>query len=177
MLPIILISLPMFFGCAESIPSTNLIPTNLGNKSLIYNGPLYKAIEVDKVGGGSKPNLMGSPNIGTPELRQAIIQSLANNNYLSLNNENGDYTLNVFLIDIDRPRGGFTMTVTTFVKYQVINDDNKNVIYDEIIDATDTKKFSDSFFGPTRLRITEEDSMKKNINKFIEQLFLLNKEL
>lgn len=166
-----------FYGCATPISPGNLIPKHLGNEFSINNGPLHKAIYVNEVDGGSESNNIKFGDIGNVELREAISTSLKENNYLQVSNQITKYSLNIFLVEINQPQPGFTMTVTTFIRYRLIDISNKNVIFDEIINASDTKTTNDAFFGPTRNIIAMEGSLKKNIAKLIEKLFSINKEL
>jgi len=175
LLPLFFVSLLSIYSCAKPILAEKLIPYNLGNEYLIYSGPLYKSIVVDAVGGGQKTEPGMFSEIGNPELKEAIIRSLAQYNYLAFENKDGDYTLNVFLVEVGSG-GIYTITKTTFVKYKIINNKDNKVFYAEIIDASDTKTISDVYYGNTRGRIAKENSMKKNIAKFIEKLFLLNGE-
>ena len=175
-LSLLLFALLFICSCAKPITSARMIPDHIGNDYQIHDGPLYNSIVVDQVGGGIRTDPMMWSQIGDPELREAIIRSLKENNYLA-NDNNGDYALNVFLIEVDQPHSGYTITITTFVKYKVIKKKGNHVIYDEIIDASDTKTVGDVFNGNTRDRIAKENSMKKNLAKFLEQLFHLNNKI
>jgi hypothetical protein len=171
---IIALSSLIISACAKPIPSTHLIPNYLGNEFQINMGPLYKSICVESVGGGNKTSPMLYPDIGDAELNKALVDTLQTYHYLCSSEEDCKYKLSVFIVEIDRQRRGFTMTVTTFVRYKILSKENDNIIYDEIVDASDTKTLKDASVGITRLRIAQEESMKKNIAKFINRLFLLN---
>lgn len=161
-------------GCSKPIPPENMIPTQMGNEFLIYSGPFYQSISVDNVGGGEETNPMMFSEIGNPELKKAIINSLRRYNYYALTAEDAKYILNVFLIDIKRPTEGYTTIVTIFVRYKLTEIKNNKVVLDEIIKASDIKTVEEVFVGPTRLRITQQEAMKRNISEFIKMLFSLN---
>lgn len=163
-------------GCLKPIPTENMIPTQIGNEYLIYSGLLYRSISVSKVGGGKETNPVMFSEIGNPELEKAIIKSLESNNYYASTTEDAKYTLNVFLVEIDRPKGGFTTTITTFVRYKLTDDKNNKVVLDEIVKTSDTKTVGEVFSGVSRMRITQEESIKKNIAQFIKIIFSLNEK-
>ena len=175
---ILILSVLIITGCAKPIPSENMVPPPLGKEHHIYSGHLYRTISVGEVGGGQETNPMLFPDIGNPQLEKAIIKSLENNNYYALSSADAKYTLDVFLIEIDRPaQGGITMTVTTFVRYKITDNKDNNVIFDGIVTASDTKTGRDIFVATTRIRVAQEESMKKNITKFLTMLFSLNNKI
>lgn len=174
---LLVLSILLIVGCAKPIPPENMVPTQLGKEYLIYSGPLYKAISVGKVGGGKETNPAMFADIGDLELEKAIIKSLETSNYYALSKANTKYTLDVFLVEIARPSVGITSTVTIFVRYKITDIKDNNVVLDEIINASDTKKVSEIFVGVTRSRVAKEESMKKNITKFLAMLFSLNEEI
>lgn len=173
---LLLLAIVSLVGCVKPIPPENMIPTGLGEGYIIYEGPLYKAISVSDVGGGQETNPMQYSTIGNPELEKAIIKALATNNYYATSSDNSKYNLSVFLVEIDIPMGGFTATVTTFVRYKLTEYKSQKVLLDEIIKTTETKTVSDVFTGFVRVRVAQEESMKSNIAKFIKILFSLNKK-
>ena len=148
--------------------SESLIPEQVGNKFLIYSGPLYQTVSVGEVGGGNETNPLVHSDIGNAALKEAITRSLKINNYLSSSKETSKYALNVFLVEIDLPQSGYTTTITTFVKYKLVDIKSKRVVFVESVD--------DIFIGPTRLKIVQENAMKKNIALFLEKLLSINRQ-
>ena len=170
--------LSMFsLGCPKPIAPEKMIPTQIGTEYLISSGPLYKSISVSNVGGGKETNPMMFSEIGNPELEEAIITSLKGYNYNALSTEDAKYKLNVFLVEIDRPKSGFTTTITAFVRYKLSEIENNRTVIDEIIKTTDTKTAEEVFVGITRMRIAQEEAIKKNIIEFIKILFAFNKAI
>lgn len=160
-------------GCAKPIQPESMVPPQLVGKKAITKGNLYRNISVGKVGGGKKTNPMGFSAIGNPELEKAIIKSLEQNNFYTSRNETAEYTLDVFLVEVDNPPG-FTTTATIFVRYKLTENKNYNIVLDEIIKTSATKTVDEILIGEIRGRITQEESMQKNISKLLTMLYLLN---
>jgi len=164
-------------GCPKPIAPEKMIPTQIGTEYLISNGPFYKSISVSNVGGGKETNPMMFSEIGNPELEEAIITSLRGYNYHALSTEDAKYKLNVFLVEVDRPKSGFTTTITAFVRYKLSEIENNRTVIDELVKTTDTKTGEEVFVGITRMRIAQEEAIKKNIIEFIKILFAFNKAI
>lgn len=165
-------------GCVQPIPPENLVPSNTADEYAISQGPLYRSIAIGKVGGGSETNPLMFSEIGSGELESAILSSLKANHFDAEDVRHPPYLLDVFLIEIDRPHGGaFTTTVTVFVRYKLTRLNDKKVVLDEIIKTSDTKTVNDIFVGLTRLKVTQETAMQKNIAEFLKMASALNRQL
>ena len=51
--------------------------------------------------------------------------------------------------------------------------ETKDVTFDQKISASYTATFGDAAYGPTRLKLANEGSIRENIRQFIEKLLLL----
>ena len=169
------VSAMILAGCPKPIQPEKMISNQIETEYLISSGPLYKSISVSKVGGGKETNPMMYSEIGNPELEKAIITSLRGYNYYAHSTEDTKYNLNVFLVEIDRPKSGFTTTITAFVRYKLIEIENNRTVIDEIVKTSDTKTSEEVFVGLTRMRIAQEEAIKKNIIEFIKILFAHNR--
>lgn len=181
---VIIVLLLICISCAKPITSAKLVPDNIPKEHMVNGGPLCRSIFVENVDGGKETHPLLFPDIGNPALKEAIIESLQASNYLSADRDASDYGLTVFLVEIDCPPGGYSKTVTTFVRYKIIGKQSGGILYDEIIDAIDTKAWNDGSYGKDVLApagevfgLALENSMRKNIQKFIKELSLLNHKL
>ena len=69
---------------------------------------------------------------------------------------------------------GFSFTVTSTADYLLRNNETKDITFDQKISASYTAIFGDAAYGPTRLKLANEGSIRENIRQFIEKLLLLN---
>ena len=69
---------------------------------------------------------------------------------------------------------GFSFTVTSTADYLLRNNETKDITFDQKISASYTLTFGDAAYGPTRLKLANEGSIRENIRQFIEKLLLLN---
>jgi len=138
------------------------------------NGKFYKSISIGEVDGGEKTNPLHRSEIENDELEQAIKVSLEINNYLSSEGYPTKYKLDVFLLEVDRPRQGFTITITTFIRYKLTDTTNNVLLFDTICSASDTKTFGDASIASTRFIIAQGDSIKKNISQLLSLLYKMN---
>jgi hypothetical protein len=93
--------------------------------------------------------------------------------FLSESSTDAPYRLDVFLVDLKQPLSSFTMIVDSFIRYKLSSTADGNVIYDDIITASDKATVDDAFYGPNRLKIANERSIRANITSFMERLYSL----
>ncbi len=74
------------------------------------------------------------------------------------------------------PLFGFDMTVTTRIRYTLVDTHTNQVLLEEVIAAPHTATTGDAFVGTTRLRLANEGSAKKNIQNFLNRLAQLKIE-
>jgi hypothetical protein len=64
--------------------------------------------------------------------------------------------------------------VTSAMRYKLTRSLDDKVVYDDIITASYAATVGDSFYGPHRLRLANEGSIRANIAAFLERLHSLN---
>lgn len=166
----ILIAGSLLFGCATPAKVENM---EVNNTSKMHFAPsLSSAIAVDKVSGGKKTNPMLKSQIGNSEFQGALKNSLKSFDLLSINKE-PDYELSATIMDVEQPTFGLDAKVTSSIRYVLVEKSSDKVVFDEIIKAPYTAKFSDAFSGVTRLRMANEGSAKTNIVEFLHKLSTL----
>jgi hypothetical protein len=154
----------LLFGCASGAKIENMSYQGGGKK---YDDNLNKNVGVASVSGGEKTNPAWTSEISSESFSNAIKKSLSEQGLYS---NNGKYQLQVKMLKIEQPFIGFNMTVTTHVKYILTDTTRGYVVLDEIIIAPHTATFGDAFVGVKRLRLANEGSGKKNIERLFEKL-------
>ncbi len=129
---------------------------------------LKKAITVGDVTGGSKTNPLWTSEVGNPEFKTALEQSLTLN--AMYETEHPRYRLEAKLVELNQPLVGFDATVGSRVFYRLGNAEDNDLVYEKEISCEYTANFSDALLGVERLRLANEGSMKKNISLFLEEL-------
>lgn len=132
-----------------------------------YDEKLKENMAVTSVSGGEKTNPLWTSEISSEAFGEALRQSLKSQGLLS---ESGKYKLKVEMLSVEQPVLGLDFTVTTNVKYVLIDSATGVTLLDKTIAAPYTAKLSDSFFAVKRLRLANEGSGKKNIEMILEYL-------
>ena len=125
----------------------------------------YQSIRVASVQGGGDTNPMWLSNVSNIEFKKALEGSLAATGYFRAD---GPYSLTATMIDLQRPMAGLDLSVTSRVRYSVVDQANA-VVFDDTVAATGTAKFGDSLLAVERLRLANEASVRENIKAFVER--------
>ncbi len=134
----------------------------------VNSGPLAGAISVGKVSGGEPTNPMWMSKVGNKPFREALIGSLKNNGMLAA--AKGRYRLDANLVTLDQPLAGFSFTVKSSVKYNLVDTNTGGKIWNDFVSASGTARFRDAMVGVDRLRIANERAIKNNIQAMIGKL-------
>jgi hypothetical protein len=161
-------------GCASGARYSAMIPDDHSILPVPENFFLKNAITLKEVTGGEETNPMWTSEVGGQELKKALEESLRRKQLLTPPNTGGKYNLSVNLEKVDQPMFGFSFTVTSTADYLLRNNETKDITFDQKISASYTATFGDAAYGPTRLKLANEGSIRENIRQFIEKLLLLN---
>ncbi|WP_299202258.1 hypothetical protein [uncultured Amphritea sp.] len=161
------------FGCASGAKMENMTYRNNGPAKVSFDPALNKQVDVQSVSGGEKTNPAWTSEISNESFSLALKRSLDS---FGLFSSIGKYKLDVQMLDVDQPLFGLDMTVTTRVRYHLVDTVTNKVLIDEVVRAPYTASVGDAFLGSERLRKANEGSGKKNIQRFIEKLSELNVE-
>jgi len=162
-------------GCAtpartEAMVASSVVAPIAANASKKLRGN----IAIGEVTGGSATNPMWVSKVGGAEFERALETSLRNFGFLSENRQAGGYRLIADLREVNQPIGGFDLTVTSTVEYQLIDRTSNASIYRETITAPHTAKMADAWDANERLRLGNEGSIRANIERLIQRLSSLN---
>jgi hypothetical protein len=155
-------------GCASEARIGAMTVPESPDTIIGKSSPLYSAIEVGAVTGGSATNPLWQSTVTNDNFRAALEQSLALHAMKAP--DRGRYLINAELVSLDRPFAAFDMTVTAKVHYTVLAAASRTVRLDTIMETPFTADFSDAFLGVERLRIANEGAMRENIDAIIKRL-------
>jgi hypothetical protein len=138
------------------------------------DSPLYNAIAISKVGGGEKTNPLLASKVGNNELEEALRLSLSQRGFLCTSDVAAPFRLEVFLLELQQPATGYTMIVTSAMRYKLTRRSDDQAVYDDIITASYKATMGDAFSGVHRLKLANEGSIRANIAVFLQHLHSLN---
>lgn len=159
------------FGCASGAKMENMAVTEQDQVSIAAFDPaLKKSVHVAGVEGGEATNPAWTSEISNESFSLALKKTLKHYGLLSAS---GRYQLNVDMLNVDQPLLGFDMTVTTRIRYRLVDSETGQAVIDEVILAPYTATAGQAFLGVERLRIANEGSAKRNIQRFLDELAAL----
>jgi len=136
--------------------------------------PAFKnAVGVTEVTGGRDTSPLWTSQVSSDAFRRALEQSLENAGMFSKIVAGSKYQLTADLTRLDQPVMGFDMTVTTTVRYSLIETSTRKEVYGRVIQMGHTATMSDAFVGAQRLKLANEGAVKANIQAFIGDLIAL----
>ena len=162
--------LALLAGCATPAAVSNMCvyPTQRTAPAALKN-----AIAVADVTGGRETNPLWVSQVASDAFRSALEDSLANAGVFERGLAASKYRLTADLNQLEQPAFGFDMTVTSSIKYTVVDTKTGKEVYSRLIRAPFTAGFSDSPLGATRVRLATEGSIKKNIELLINDLLMM----
>ena len=80
------------------------------------------------------------------------------------------YALDAFIVQLNQPMFGGSMTVSMEVSYTLSRTEPKEVLWKKGISSTYTAAFSEAFVGATRLQMANEGAARKNIEQVIQEI-------
>jgi hypothetical protein len=131
---------------------------------------LLGKVAIGEVTGGKATNPMMFAEVGNDQLREALRLSLTQAGYLSPTPEAATITLTVGVVGVDKPTAGYTTTITTLIRYVLTNREGGRSAFDELVSGACTLHLSDEYYGPSRLKHTEECAVRNNITAFLSML-------
>lgn len=137
------------------------------------NPALKNSVGVAEVTGGRETNPMWMSQVSSDGFRRALEQSLENAGMFSKIVAGSKYQLTADLTRLDQPMMGFDMTVTSTVRYSLIENQSRKEVYGRVIQIGHTATVSDSFMGSQRLKLASEGAVKANIQAFVNDLVAL----
>ena len=116
--------------------------------SPIGANPKFKnGIGIADVTGGKETNPMWTSQVSSTDFRRALEISLENSGMFSRVIAGSKYRLTADMVKLDQPMIGIDMTVSSTVRYSLIDMVSNKEVYGRVIQIGYTAKFSDSFLG------------------------------
>lgn len=137
------------------------------------NPALKNSIGVADVTGGRETNPMWTSQVDSNSFRRALELSLENAGMFSKIVSGSKYQLTADLTRLDQPALGLDFTVTSNVRYSLVENQTRKEVYGRVIQIGYTASFSDAFIGAQRLKLANEGAVKANIQAFINDLIAL----
>ncbi len=162
-----LILVTLLAACAQPARVSQMTTQAIQPERVAANPELQGAIELGGVGGGEETSPLWTSEVGTPEFRQALDQSLQVSGMLAPDPAAASYMLEADLIEVDQPFMGFSMTVASTVDYKVYNKADNTLFFQKVVTASHTATPSDAFLGVKRLQLANEGSVRENIRQFL----------
>ncbi len=157
-------------ACATPVEPALMTPKVAAGACGRANPALSQAIGIAQVAGGRETNPTNGPEVGNDALREALRQALAQCGLLSADPAAAPYRLKVTLVELNKPLVGFIMTADAFVRYELVRAADGAVLFDEIINGTDTRTVNDAFMAGARLKIASGGAVRATIAKFLSAL-------
>lgn len=128
-----------------------------------------QAVGVSAVSGGQATDPLWTSQISNKDFAKALVSSLRNAGLLS-EGANARYLVKAELIALEQPLVGFSMKVTSRIRYTLTDAKTGAVVFAEEIVAPHTATMGDAMIGTQRLRLANEGSARKSIAALIAKL-------
>ena len=167
---LVILSVALLAGCATPAAVEQM---SVSLPITQTNSALKNSVGVKEVTGGRETNPMWTSQVSSDAFRRALEQSLENAGMFSKIVAGSKYQLTADLTRLDQPMMGFDMTVTSTVRYSLIETQTRKEVYSRVIQIGYTAKMSDAFVGTQRLKLANEGAVKANIQGLINDLIAL----
>lgn len=156
----------LIFGCATGASFEQMI---YQGESKSYPDDLKDGIQIVSTQGGQETGAFDGAQISNDAFKSTIEESLRREGLYS---ESGDYGLDVYLLSVQQPFAGLSMTVTTTARYVMSESTGENsaTVFDETLVTPYTASFGSSLFGPKRMRLATEGAARENIEALLDKL-------
>ncbi|MDH3445356.1 MAG: hypothetical protein OEN50_15630 [Deltaproteobacteria bacterium] len=169
-LTLLFLGATFFSGCASKARIESMVVSQAPG-SPIAKSRYEKSIFLGEVTGGEPTNPLWIPEVGNPEFREALYQTLQSQGLLSTQQETSMYVLTVNLLGLSQPAFGLDFTVTSHVNYLLTKRTTGEVVLAATLKAPYTATTGDAYFAATRLQLGNEGSIKANIEMFLRRLY------
>ncbi len=117
---------------------------------------------------------MWMSNVAGSDFERALEASLKASGLLAQNRQASLYQVNADLVKMDQPFVGLDMTVTAYVRYELVERKTGKAIYSKEVRTPFTATMGDAFLGVERLKVANEGAVKANIKQFITEILALD---
>ncbi len=162
-------------GCASPAEVQQMVYQRSQPVLMSIDSPIRETIVIENVVGGQGTKWRSK--VGNSELREALRRSLDHECALASDPRDAKYVLNATLVELDQPFAGINPTVSSILKYKLIDLKSGKPLFEEVIVSSYTAKLSDDYWsGSKLLKLANEGSIRENISAFIKKLGTLATE-
>jgi len=158
-------------GCASAPLSTSMAVSAPRAAAAAAPG----AVSVG-VSGGRDNSGLDAPNVSDPDFKAAIESSLERARLFErvAGAPGARYALSASIARLEKPLGGFTMTVEFEVGWSLVDRQQDRVLMRKVIVSKASASVSDAFVGATRIRLAVEAAARANIEQLLPELAALS---
>jgi len=157
-------------GCAS--PAT---PRGMQARSVVIRNKYPFTVSVQGIG-GRETNPALTSEISGDSFAQAVCDSIVESGVFRtvVPSGNGDYLLEVSIMNVDKPTVGLDMTATMAVNWELTHVATDKVIFQKVINSTYTATVGDALVAIKRLRLAQEGAARENIEEGLKRISQLN---
>lgn len=167
----VLLLLPVLAACvscatgagARAMVSLDALPASCPSGQA-----LREAVALGSVTGGEETSALGSSKVSDANLARAVSLTLEHHDLLG--GVDAPYRLDVQLVELAQPAHGFTMEVSAFVRYRLVDTADGALLFDDVIASSCTREYEDAWVGSERLRLASEGAVQANLTALLEAL-------
>lgn len=170
----ITLSFVLLAGCATPARIEQMSATSSAQHRTT-NTPLRNNLAIKDITGGTETNPMWVSKVSSSDFEEALEASLKSAGLLA-DRQAGDFVLTADLMKLEQPFIGIDMTVTSSVRYMVVERATGKTVFDSTLTTPYTAKFSDALIGMERLKLANEGAIRTNIGELLSRLVQLKIE-
>lgn len=155
-------------GCATASKPGAMAAEITDATIISADSKLRGSVSMADVEGGKSTNPLWSSQVSNEDFKEALRQSLASHAMLA--DGEGRYTLTAELMKLKQPFAGLDMSVTSTVKYTLMDTETGEVVFVDEVAEKYTAKMGDALVGVKRLQLANEGSIKSNIGTMLKRM-------
>jgi len=157
-------------GCSTPASREGMVPQHTASLRHFTHSITVQA------SGGNDTGALDSSNISDGELKAAIEEAIARQKLFAgiVQNDGGDYTLNVRVISLTKPLFGTTFTVELELAWSLIRNADRQAVLRKSIKSSGSATMGDAFAAVTRLRLAVETAARANIEAGLHEIAALS---
>ncbi len=161
--------LPLLSACTQPAEPQAMVAAPTGGFAAFDPG-LAGAITVGDVSSAGVSDRVWTSEVGMPEFRDALSQSLAGQGLLAAVPAGSRYTLDAQFLEMSQPMIELEMTVETRVNYVLSDIETGQQPFAETISSEGSATIGDELNGDARRRVAAEAAVRNNIRQLLERL-------
>ena len=119
---------------------------------------------------------MWASQVANEDFKAALEMTIERTGLFSrvIRSANGDYQLDVRLVQLRQPMVGFNMTVEAQTEWRLRHVSSGRVVWQENVNRAFTATVGDAFAGIKRLRLANEGAIREDIKAGLERIATLS---